>query len=81
MKPRLLINMLFYSCNSLPLVNKKISEANIFMVDGNEGNKISHTQVKSDWNLIYDISTKYQNDQNIVYSKRSKHERLLRQVH
>ena len=51
------------------------------MVDGNEGNKISHTQVKSDWNLIYDISTKYQNDQNIVYNKRPKHERLLRQVH
>ena len=81
MKPRLLINMLFYSCNSLPLVNKKISEANFLWLMENEGNKTSHIQVKSDWNLIYDISTKYQNDQNIVYNKRPKHERLLRQVH
>ena len=35
--PRLLIYMLFYSCNSLPLVNRKISESNFFRVDGKRG--------------------------------------------
>ena len=58
MKPRLLIYILFYCLNRLPLVHKKVSEAKFLGLMENEGNRtsnMSEIRFEPDIPYLYEI--------------------------